>query len=113
MMAALRQRGWKITHDWTACDDSGLEGRALSGYREVCARADALGVALADVFVLLYHPESRNALVELGVAVGSGTKVVAVGAQEDHGLVFLELSEVDEWREDEQFLEAVDRGWRP
>jgi NTP pyrophosphatase (non-canonical NTP hydrolase) len=77
--ATLRAKGHTITHDWTQESDAGLGGDARRAYHRQCAEADLKGVLDADGLLLLDHPNTHGADIEVGVALGKGIPVVVVG----------------------------------
>lgn len=70
---ALKELGHEITYDWTPhCD---VAHRAATHVGLLLER----GVAAAEVFFLLWHPNLRGVLVELGAAVAWSLDIVVVG----------------------------------
>jgi hypothetical protein len=100
LMRELRKIGGRITFDWTACDDTGIEGDERMLYRATSAMDDVGGVLRADAVILLWHPKLQGGLIEAGAAIGAGIPLVCVGVPEEHG-VFFDLDAVsfeDRWR---------------
>lgn len=92
----LRDRGHRITHDWTNECADGLEGTELHRYLRDCAAHDVSGVMNADAVVLLFHEGMRGAWIEFGIGLGLGLHLVTVGAKPGHfdmpgSCIFLEL----------------------
>lgn len=64
--------GHRITRDWTV--EETPQNPMTPGEREAfdheCGRLDAAAVNEAEALVLIQHPETKNAQVELGIALG-------------------------------------------
>lgn len=92
-MRALEEAGHDITHDWTkqvaeigpSPDDKMVARR--------CAEQDNLGVAQADVLILIAYPGLTGGLVEFGIALGHGIPVLLVGTLTRY-TIFQELPQV-------------------
>jgi nucleoside 2-deoxyribosyltransferase len=88
VMAALREAGVVIMHDWTAnmqtfSNAEHSDADVPEHYRKECAVLDMNGVRLAD-FVLLLAPDERGSSgswVEFGLACGLGVPVIVAGAR--------------------------------
>lgn len=85
-MAALRAAGLTITHDWTAETLDGVPESERVNHMHRCGLADFAGVVHADALVMLEHPACRDTLVEVGIALGSGTAVYVVGSKRDRSV---------------------------
>lgn len=83
-MAALRERGYTISHDWVLDVEtvgSANPPDASDTDRETWAYADLKGVRTADAVWVLMPAEnpSFGAGVEFGVALGCGIPIIASG----------------------------------
>lgn len=74
VQAEVESCGWGVSHDWTNGDASRIPEEA---------EADLDGVDGCDAFLLLWHPNLRGGLAELGAALALGKAVVVVGAPAD------------------------------
>lgn len=107
-MAALRDAGCVVTHDWTAYVDVYPANDAPPDERAKHAREDIDGVANADV-VLVLTPADRSrgagVWIEMGAALALGKRVVLAGAQRDRS-VFCSLAEA-RFERDEQAITCL------
>lgn len=93
--AALRERGWTVTCDWTAEVEKYPPGAVAPPWDQIAAaRADLDGVRAADAFLLL-TPDRKDrgcgCWTELGVAIDRKKCVVIAGPQRTRS-VFCHLS---------------------
>lgn len=79
----LEANGHTITHDWTKEDASAVDPEELDTYLMLCAGNDLMGVAAADVFILIARPNMAGAFVEMGVALAMSVPVVVLDAYRD------------------------------
>lgn len=90
VIEVLRNMGHQVTHDWTT-EVPYAEGdpRGPPYYRK-CAEEDVRGVETADAVILLSHPEGKGMFVEMGIAIGRGIPIIAVGPH--WNTIFFELA---------------------
>lgn len=91
VMAALREAGHEITHDWTedvlAAREAGHASDATvdDAHADKCAARDLRGIREADAFILLRRePASFGASFEAGYALAVATGVDATGFMRLH-----------------------------
>lgn len=108
VMDLLEDHGHVISHDWTAEDATGLSGQDLEDYLSKCARQDFFGVTSADAVLLLNHGQLFGGMVEFGLALGLGKKVVVVepGVRD---CIFWHMKEVELVANVHLALEFIDR----
>lgn len=80
LQALLKAQGHTLSHDWTTQTDPTVAGLE-----------DFNGVMKADCLVVIAHPEMRDTLAELGIALGSGKAVYVLGAERAKRSVFYPL----------------------
>jgi hypothetical protein len=78
VMDLLEARGHVVSHDWTSESVQGLAGQDLEDYLSKCARQDFFGVTSADAVLVLNHDKLFGGMVEFGVALSLGKKIVVV-----------------------------------
>jgi nucleoside 2-deoxyribosyltransferase len=78
---ALKDLGFKISHDWTGEDATGKTGEALNTFLQYSATDDFNGVMACDFVVLLNNEKCFGAMVEFGMALALGRVVYVVGPQ--------------------------------
>lgn len=98
---ALEADGHEITHDWTAENSEGLEGKVLTVYLDECAEHDVNGVLTCEGFLLLNHERIAGGFSEFGMAIakkrlGHRMCIVTIGAFEKDlpNNIFFNLSDV-------------------
>jgi len=103
IQAALIGAGHTITYEWTkhipvwrAMRQRNEPTAAKIVYKKLCGENDLKGVICADALVWLYHPDSRGAFVELGVALRAGIPIYVLKSTpySDDDTVFLYLDGV-------------------
>ncbi len=85
VMRALRAAGHEVTYDWTRDVLTDRVAPFDLAARKRAAWSDLMGVASADVVIILWHPELRGALVELGAALAGGVADIVVLGAKDEG----------------------------
>lgn len=100
LMRRLESQGHEITHDWTkidpTCETTDIEKQIkISG-------DDLLGAINSDFVVLLWHPNLKGGLVEMGAALALGKQVALIGGPEYLGCVFFSLC--GRFVDEEEFL---------
>jgi nucleoside 2-deoxyribosyltransferase len=90
VMEVLWNMGHTVTHDWTNEVPYAAGDPQGPGYYRKCAEADVKGVDTADVIIVLSHPEGKGMFVEMGIAIGMGIPIIAVGPH--WNAIFYELS---------------------
>jgi hypothetical protein len=82
-----------ITFDWTeGFRANGRERLDFDDHMiEQAANADAIGVAVADLVILLWHPEVYGAMAEFGMACVHGKKLWVVSNQRVKFSVFFRM----------------------
>jgi hypothetical protein len=85
VIAALREAGFTITHDWTQAVDMVSDGAELTEEQwSKCAQDDLFGVFEAEVFVFLAPQKpSRGAWVELGFALRRSYSTIFISGSAD------------------------------
>ena len=86
--ALLRNRGFKITHDWTTEDASLYEGEAKAAYKRQCAMNDYFGVCYADAVLVLNHGLLYGGAAEMGMAIALHKPVFVVGSEIRENIFF-------------------------
>lgn len=81
--------GHTITRDWTLEEvpTKPMTPAERTAFDYECGMFDYQAVMDADALVLVQHPDSKNAQVELGIALGSGA-MVAILHDERKPLIF-------------------------
>lgn len=69
IQGALRTSRHEITYDWTA---QPISDTGDANERRNLAEAERTGVLEADLLILLDHNRPRGALIEMGMALGTG-----------------------------------------
>lgn len=110
VIVALREMGFRITHDWTvAVDMHGANNEAKSLTKEqlaYCAYEDLVGVRMADILVLLAPQNfSTGAWVELGIALERGMEVFVSGSCDK--CIFALLKDCRHFESDKELLSAM------
>lgn len=87
IQAAVRACGHEITYDWTTqmIGDTGEQAA-----REL-AEAERDGVLDADLLILIDHNRPRGALIELGMALGTGKETLVLLEEERKPSLFYNL----------------------
>lgn len=98
-MNDLREAGHTITHDWTNTDEFDQYGLPMGGKltREKnieYGTADMEGVRQADVVVLLPYLSLYGALIEAGMAIALGKRVMVLQPTRDSVFWYLPAVEV-------------------
>jgi hypothetical protein len=95
MMESLKEKGHKITFDWTTYEiPKDLPENIKDALKRDLSDRAVSGVMTADVLVLLL-PGRRGAYTELGMALGSQHQVVIVVGSEDKSSSFIHSSRVN------------------
>jgi hypothetical protein len=88
VFGALYASGHTVAHDWTALNADGMYGYTLEVFLETCGKNDYFGVMRADAVILLAHEDMKDALAEMGVALGAGKPVIVVDAERKHSVFY-------------------------
>lgn len=84
---SLRRCGHTITYDWTA---QPVAVAHLDERRQL-AEAERDGVLNADLLILLDHDHPRGALIEMGMALGTGKETLVLLEQDRSPSLFYHL----------------------
>jgi nucleoside 2-deoxyribosyltransferase len=96
VMAALRERGIDISHDWTTNVDAYPTDDAPAELKAQHAREDLDGVLTADAVLVLTNDDKAKGCgmwIELGAALALGKYAVITGGQRRRS-IFAELTRV-------------------
>lgn len=75
----LRAAGHEVVSDWIRREESIAEADMPRAQRMIIAFANHAELSAADVLVAIVYPYIRGLLVEIGLAVGAGKRVIAIG----------------------------------
>jgi len=96
--AEIEAAGHEVTHDWTTFEggaNNKSTGDEFQAFLRRSADHDYVGVATADVFILLNDWKCGGSYSELGIALALGKCVFVVGCNKRDN-IFFHLSRV--WR---------------
>lgn len=89
VMDTLQRAGHSITWDWTNdCLQGDWTPEQQDAYLQVSGSKDFNGVCAADVLVLVNHPQARDAMTEMGIALGMGTAVFVLYPERRNSVFF-------------------------
>ncbi len=112
-----RARGHTITEDWARHVDAFPPGAPVPiDFQRESAEADFVGVATADVLIVLTPVAERKDLgcgmwVELGIALSGGVPVVVTGGQHER-TIFTQLREIVHVETDAETVIAAEELFR-
>jgi len=112
IMKVARGLGHEVTQDWTvAVERHGVEQEQeppTDEQRQEYAMNDLRGVANAQQYVGLWHPNLKGTWIEFGIAVGLAIPIWMVGVPDEwHHLVFLHLPLVTLVEDDDHCIEML------
>jgi hypothetical protein len=112
VIAALRDAGFYIYHDWTEAVDmhgaNNERGTQTDEALAACAFDDMWGVRAADIFVLLApSAPSTGAWAELGLALSAGCTIFIAGKCDQ--CIFTWLPQCQRFESDETLVDFMTR----
>lgn len=116
VQALARRRFHEVSFDWTQEVGKVESGAESPDYARECAEKDFMGVARADVVIVLTPVATRKDLgcgmwVELGIALAAGVPVVVAGEQRER-TIFTRFRSVTLVASDEETVVEAERAFK-
>jgi hypothetical protein len=106
VQAKLIEMGHTISHDWTFESTENRPIDQMETYLQRCAYDDWSGVVNADVLLLLNDPKGFGAMVELGMGIAYGKRIMVVEPHQ-RDCIFFKTVEVEKFYTLSAALEAL------
>jgi hypothetical protein len=103
VMEMLKDKGHRISYDWTDEDGAGKTGNDLAIYLRRCALEDRHGVLNAEALLLINYPNGCGMFSELGMALAlnwitpNAVRILVVDRDRGPDNIFFYLKEVEHY----------------